>query len=44
MPWYAGVRAIVYRKDVFEEHGLEVPTTWEEIVTAGKKLKDEKPT
>ncbi len=26
MPWYAGVRSVVYRTDVFEEAGVEPPT------------------
>ncbi|MBN7793451.1 sugar ABC transporter substrate-binding protein [Microbacterium esteraromaticum] len=43
MPWYAGVRALMYRTDVFEELGLEVPTTWDEIVTAGEAIKAAKP-
>ena len=43
MPWYAGVRSLVYRTDVFEELGLEAPTTWDEIVTAGEAIKAAKP-
>ncbi|WP_067963855.1 sugar ABC transporter substrate-binding protein [Nocardiopsis trehalosi] len=31
LPWYAGVRSVVYRTDVFEELDLEEPTTWEEL-------------
>ncbi|WP_221583446.1 sugar ABC transporter substrate-binding protein [Microbacterium sp. G2-8] len=43
MPWYAGVRSIVYRADVFEELGLEAPTTWDEIVAAGEAIEAEHP-
>ncbi|SMQ75110.1 carbohydrate ABC transporter substrate-binding protein, CUT1 family [Plantibacter sp. VKM Ac-1784] len=43
MPWYAGVRSIVYRTDVFEELGLKAPTTWQEIVDAGTAIKAAKP-
>lgn len=43
MPWYAGVRSIVYRTDVFEELGLEAPKTWDDIVTAGEAIKAAKP-
>lgn len=43
MPWYAGVRSLVYRADVFEELGLEVPTSWDEIVAAGEAIKAAKP-
>ena len=39
MPWYAGVRSIVYRADIFEELGLEAPTSWDEIVSAGEAIK-----
>ena len=31
VPWYASIRSIIYRKDIFEEHGHEVPTNWEEL-------------
>src|SRR5919201_5509676 len=30
MPWYAGVRSIVYRTDIFEKHNITPPTTWDE--------------
>ena len=43
MPWYAGVRSIVYRTDVFEELGLKAPTTWQEIIDAGTAIKAAKP-
>ena len=31
VPWYASIRSIIYRKDIFEEHGHEEPTNWEEL-------------
>ncbi|MEE2052012.1 sugar ABC transporter substrate-binding protein [Nocardiopsis tropica] len=31
VPWYASIRSVVYRSDIFEEHGLEVPENWEEL-------------
>ncbi|WP_435106072.1 sugar ABC transporter substrate-binding protein [Nocardiopsis synnemataformans] len=31
VPWYASIRSVVYRSDVFEEHGLEVPENWEDL-------------
>lgn len=43
MPWYAGVRSLIYRSDVFEELGLDAPTTWDEIVAAGEAIKEAKP-
>jgi N,N'-diacetylchitobiose transport system substrate-binding protein len=39
VPYYGGARVVVYRKDLFEKSGLTVPTTMEEFVAAGKKLK-----
>jgi N,N'-diacetylchitobiose transport system substrate-binding protein len=43
MPWYAGVRSIIYRTDVFAEVGVEPPTTWDEWVQVGEKIKAAKP-
>ncbi|MCW4456752.1 sugar ABC transporter substrate-binding protein [Microbacterium sp. MPKO10] len=43
MPWYAGVRSLIYRSDVFDELGLEAPTTWDEIVEVGNAIKEAKP-
>lgn len=39
MPWYAGVRSIIYRADIFEELGLEAPKTWDDIIAAGNAIK-----
>ena len=39
VPYYGGARIVVYRKDLFDKAGLEVPTTLEEFVDAGKALK-----
>ena len=39
MPYYAGARIVVYRTDLFEAAGIEVPTTLEEFVDAGIALK-----
>lgn len=43
MPWYAGVRSLVYRADVFEELGLDAPESWDDIVAAGEAIKAAKP-
>jgi N,N'-diacetylchitobiose transport system substrate-binding protein len=43
MPWYAGVRSIVYRTDVFAELGLKPPTTWDELVAVGQRIKEARP-
>lgn len=39
MPWYAGVRAFVYRTDLFEQAGLTPPTTWDELKETALALK-----
>ena len=42
-PWYAGSRALIYRKDVLEKAGVEPPTTWEEMKTAAQAIKEKVP-
>ncbi|WP_407267916.1 extracellular solute-binding protein [Radiobacillus sp. PE A8.2] len=37
---FSNQRAWQYREDVFEENGLEVPTTWDELYDVSKKLKE----
>lgn len=43
MPWYAGVRSIVYRKDLFEKHDIKPPTNWKELTAAATTLKEKEP-
>jgi N,N'-diacetylchitobiose transport system substrate-binding protein len=45
VPYYAGSKYIFYRKDLFSQHGLEVPTTMDEFVDTAIELKSsvEKP-
>lgn len=38
IPYNTNARAMVYRKDIFEEHGLEVPTTWEDFVATARQI------
>jgi N,N'-diacetylchitobiose transport system substrate-binding protein len=40
VPYYAGSRAIVYRKDLFASAGVQVPTSMDELQQAGQKLMD----
>jgi N,N'-diacetylchitobiose transport system substrate-binding protein len=40
VPYYAGARIMIYRTDLFEEAGIEVPTTLEETLAAAVALKD----
>lgn len=41
--WYAGVRGIVYRKDVFAKDGIKVPTNWAELEQAVTTLQAKEP-
>ncbi len=34
------IRAWMYRKDIFDKHGIAVPTTYDEVYEAAKKLKE----
>lgn len=43
MPWYAGVRSLVYNTELFETAGAEPPTTWAELEAAAAALKEEYP-
>lgn len=44
MPWYSGVRSIVYRTDVFEAAGItELPASWDDLVAAGEAILEAEP-
>jgi len=43
MPWYAGVRSVVYRADLFEAAGIEPPTSWDELAAAAEALQAANP-
>ena len=38
IPYNTNARAMVYRKDIFEEYGLEVPTTWTDFVDTARQI------
>ncbi len=40
VPMIAVSHGIYYNKDLFEQLGIEVPTTWEELLAAAQKIKD----
>jgi N,N'-diacetylchitobiose transport system substrate-binding protein len=42
-PWYAGSRALLYRKDVLKKAGVQPPKTWDEMLTAAKAIKAKVP-
>lgn len=44
VPWYAGVRSFVYRKDLFAAAGVtSTPTSWAELTAAAQKVKAANP-
>lgn len=43
MPWYAGVRSLVYRKDIFDKHNLKAPTNWDELRDVAVELGEKEP-
>ncbi|MEV1066721.1 extracellular solute-binding protein [Streptomyces sp. NPDC050263] len=38
IPQDTGPLGMLYRKDIFDKHGIEVPTTWDEFAAASRKL------
>ncbi len=38
VPYYAGSRAVVYRKDMFASAGVQVPTSMDDLMQDGQKL------
>lgn len=40
VPDLASARALYYNVDIFEEVGVEVPTTWEELTAVAQQIKD----
>lgn len=41
MPWQNNTTAMVYRKDLYEEKGLSIPTTWDEFLENAKALTED---
>lgn len=41
VPYYGGARIVVYRKDLVEKAGIQIPTSTQEFIDAGVKLKKE---
>ncbi len=39
VPWQSDFRVWWYRKSLFDDAGAKVPTTWDELMTAGEALK-----
>jgi multiple sugar transport system substrate-binding protein len=43
MPWDSGPMALLYRKDIFDEYRIEVPTTWDQFAQEAEKLQEADP-
>lgn len=43
LPVRCHIQLLWYRKDLFEKAGLKPPTTWDEMVEAGKKVQEQNP-
>ncbi|GAA3724432.1 N,N'-diacetylchitobiose transport system substrate-binding protein [Spinactinospora alkalitolerans] len=43
VPWFLGVRALYYRTDVFDDLGIDIPETLEEVVEAGRAVREDDP-
>lgn len=39
LPFSLAAAGVIYNKDIFARHGVEVPTTWSEFIRVCKKLK-----
>lgn len=40
VPLMGNLQLIIYREDVYEDLGLEVPTSWEEVIENGRAVQD----
>ncbi|MBR8742944.1 ABC transporter substrate-binding protein [Nocardiopsis sp. MG754419] len=43
LPMDSGPLALFYNQDVFDEHDVEIPTTWDEYVEAARELQEADP-
>jgi N,N'-diacetylchitobiose transport system substrate-binding protein len=41
IPFYAGDRTVIYRTDMFEEAGIEPPTSWDELLATSDPLREQ---
>lgn len=41
VPYVANAAGILYNREMFKEHGWEIPTTWEEMITLCETIKGE---
>lgn len=38
VPWYAGLRQLIYNEEILEEAGVDVPTTYDELLDVGEEI------
>lgn len=43
LPQDSGPMAFFYNESVFDEHGVDIPTTWDEYIAAGEKIREADP-
>ena len=41
VPYVANAAGVLYNKDMFEEHGWEIPTTWDELMSLCEEIQSE---
>ena len=41
VPYAANAAGILYNRDMFEEHGWEIPTTWEKLISLCEEIQSE---
>lgn len=41
VPYVANAAGVLYNKDMFEEHGWEIPETWDELIDLCKEIQSE---
>lgn len=41
VPYVANAAGVLYNKDMFEEHGWEIPTTWDEMIALCEEIQAE---
>lgn len=41
MPYVANAAGILYNKDMFEEHGWQIPESWDELIDLCQEIQSE---
>ena len=43
LPYNSNARVLLYRKDILKKHGLEVPKTWEDLLSVASAITENEP-